>query len=138
MSRAIVADASVAAKWFLSEPGSDKAADLLEAGLLHAPTLLRVEIASAISRRHRVGALAEDDARTLLAEAQALLRWPAFRFVDDGLLLLRAGQISLALRHPLPDCLYIACAEYLGGDVLTVDPKFLERAMPHFPFVRPL
>lgn len=134
--RAIVVDASVAVKWFLNEAESERAAALLAAGALHAPALLRVEVAAAISRRQRIGALDEADARRLLIEAHAMLRWPAFRFVDDNMLLPRAAEIALQMRHPLQDCLYVACAEQIGGDVVTVDPKFVARIGPSFSLVK--
>lgn len=138
MSAGKIIDASVAAKWFLNEEGSDDAVRLLKAGSLRAPTLLRVEVAAAISRRHRLGKIDSLDARTLFTEADSILRWPTFWFVDDGALLPRAAEISLLLRHPLQDCLYVACAERFRAELVTVDPRFLERAGPRFPFVRPL
>ncbi len=139
MSSQIVLDASVAAKWFLTEAGADKATDILEGGAsVAAPALIAVEIAAAITRRHRVGELPEAQAELRLAEARDLFGSTAIVLVDDIALLPRASEIAIALKHPLQDCLYIACAEKLGVDLITADPKFLERAAPQFPFVRSL
>jgi predicted nucleic acid-binding protein len=61
-----VVDASVAAKWFVAEPDSEKALALLDQGeRFLAPSIIRVEVAGAISRRFREGRLVEAHARGL-------------------------------------------------------------------------
>jgi predicted nucleic acid-binding protein len=52
----IVVDASVAAKWYLPELGSDAALELMGGpSLLYAPDLIRLEVLAAITRRARKG-----------------------------------------------------------------------------------
>jgi predicted nucleic acid-binding protein len=136
MTRPVVVDASVAAKWFVVEHDSERAFDLLALEALFAPQLLAVEVAAAITRRFRMGAMEEGDARRKLQLARETLRRPVFQLLPDADLIERASEIALTIRHPVQDCLYIACAERSAADVLTVDPTLLKRAAPMFSFVQ--
>jgi predicted nucleic acid-binding protein len=138
MSRPVVVDASVAAKWFLVEHDSARAFDLLSRGALYAPQLISVEVSAAITRRVRIGQLEQDDARRLLTRVRSTIQRPVCCLVDDADLLERAGEIALLLSHPFQDCLYIACAEQVDAEVITVDPVLLKRASQAFPWVRAL
>jgi len=138
MSAAVV-DASVAAKWFLAEQDSTDALALLNSGRqLLGPHLLAIEVNAAITRRHRNGLLSDALAIEALADAAAVLDTASVRLERDALLLPRGAEIALAIRHPLQDCLYIACAERNGADLITADPKLIARASAQFPFVRAL
>lgn len=134
----VVVDASVAAKWFLEEANDAAAVAILRATVPMAPALLRVETAAAITRRFRMQGLSRSAAEARLADAQALYRSSGIVFIPDASLLSRASAIALDLAYPLQDCLYIACAERVRGDLVTVDPKLIARAQPHFPFVKAL
>jgi predicted nucleic acid-binding protein len=133
---ATVVDASVAAKWFLPEIDAERAIDLFETAPLHAPAIIQVEVASAITRRFRMGGITEAEAGQKCADARDVLKWPTFVVTSHSELLERASAIAIGLRHPLADCLYIADAERLGADLLTADPTFAKRAALQFPFVR--
>jgi predicted nucleic acid-binding protein len=125
----IVVDASVIVKWFIPEAGDIPAKALLAAGdELIAPELARVEVASALIRKGlRDEVAAADVASTLRA-------W--FRAVAEGQIFLlpnsddieAAATLALELRHPLPDCLYLAVAERLGVALVTADRAFARRA----------
>lgn len=70
---AVVVDSSVAIKWLVDEPHSDRAAERLRAwagaGLqLLAPDLIAAEVANALYKRVRRGDLTHDDAQALLAQ----------------------------------------------------------------------
>lgn len=135
----VVADASVAAKWFLTEPGSTTATLLLHGQEdLAGPDLLAVECAAAIVRRFRTGGLDQSQMQRLLGEAHAVFRMRSITLHDNLSLLPRAEEIALALQHPLQDCLYIACAQAVGGELITADSTLLACAAPRFPFVKPL
>jgi predicted nucleic acid-binding protein len=135
----IVVDASVAAKWFLTEPGSKDATALLKGSDdLIGPELLVVESAAAIVRRFRIGGLNEAQAQRLLAEAHAVFKMRSITLHANFALLPRAEEIAITLRHALQDCLYIACAEAIGGELITADAALIARSQPHFPFVKPL
>jgi predicted nucleic acid-binding protein len=135
----IIVDASVGAKWFLNEVDAPKALALLGSGSrLSAPSILRLEIASAIVRAFRTGRIARADAETLLASASAMLSSAAITLADADPLQRRAEAISLDLNHGLADCLYVALAEREGGELITADATLLARVRPHFSFVRAL
>ena len=135
----IVVDASVAVKWFLAESEADLALNVLSEGdPVAAPALLKVETAAAITRRHRMAGLTREQAQDRLARSAALFASASIVFVADDELLPRAAQIALDLCHPLQDCLYIACAERAGGELITVDQTLLQRSQSLFPFVRRL
>jgi predicted nucleic acid-binding protein len=133
----LVVDASVAAKWFLIEEGSAKAAVLL-GGEQQLLALLRIEVAAAISRQLRLGVIDQRHALRRFQDMMQVLAAPGIVLVDNEGLLARAMNIAVELRHPLQDCLYIACAEQVGAELLTTDAGLLRRATTLFPFVRPL
>jgi predicted nucleic acid-binding protein len=47
-----------------------------------------------------------------------------------------AAKLALELRHPLPDCLYLAVAERLGVALITADRAFARRAEGRTPLVQ--
>lgn len=133
----MVLDASVAAKWFLPEDGTEEALELLESGPeLLAPHLIRLEVAAAITRRVRMGELAAADAR------RRCERW--FRHLEQGVLTLlpeedllsEALDLALGLKHTLQDCLYLAAARRNNVPLLTADRTFRERAAAAYPLVQ--
>jgi predicted nucleic acid-binding protein len=135
----IVVDASVAAKWFLPEAGSDEATQLLSGtDKLIAPDLIRVEVAAAITRRVRLGELLEDEAMPICHA------W--LKALSDGVITLtpveddlaEAIKLALEIKHPLQDCLYLAVAIRLKAVLITSDPKFIERSSALYPLVRRL
>lgn len=129
----IVVDASVAVKWFLEEPGSEAAGQLLEGKEgLTAPQLIRLEVAGAFTRRARAGQLESSDAQRLWTRWFDEVARGVLSLVDDAVLLPAAVAHALALRHPLQDCLYLALAEELGAPLVTSDRRLAERAPEHF------
>jgi predicted nucleic acid-binding protein len=135
----IVVDASVAAKWFLAEEDSPLANALLRGrDKLAGPDLLRIEVHAAITRRFRNGEAPEADVRRgcqdwldLLGEGLITL-FPSAQ--DDA----AALDLAVQLKHPFQDCLYLALAQRLQAPLVTADPKFLGKAVPLYPQVRPL
>ncbi len=135
----IVVDASVAAKWFLPEPGEAAAQELLSSGQkLVAPALIRVEVAAAITRKVRLKEIQSQDA------ASAVQLW--LRALVDGVVTLvadesdieQAVKLALELRHSLQDCLYLALAVRLAVPLVTADEKFAGRAGAFYPGLRTL
>lgn len=124
-----VVDASVAAKWFLVESDSDKALSLLENGhQLLAPSIIRVEVFGAISRRFREGQLPEAEAREACAAWKAFLSSEYVRLISTAELLEQAVKLSFDCRHAVPDCLYLAAAARLGAQLVTSDDTLHKRA----------
>lgn len=133
----IVVDASIAAKWYLHEPGSEEAAALLtSASVLIAPALIRVEVTGAILRRYRERLLSLERAKEACELWDADLAAGAIRLVSNETLLGPARAIGFQIRHTIQDCLYIAAAVEAGRvRLVTADPTFHTRAAPTFPFV---
>ena len=116
----IVVDASVAAMWFLPEPGSDRAALLLipEYDLV-APDLILLEVGSAILkavRRKEVSpADGEEAVEELLPAAVRIL--PAAQHAGE------AFRIAQRLGGSLYDAVYVSLAKSLGAPVVTNDEQ---------------
>jgi predicted nucleic acid-binding protein len=118
MMAAAVVDASVAVKWVMEEPGSDRAR-LLSSVRLEAPDLLPIECANILWKKVQLGDLGEDGAAVRLA---LLLRAP-ITLADSRNLLEAALQLSLDLKHPVYDCLYLALAAERDVPLVTADRK---------------
>jgi len=117
----IIADASVAAKWFVQEDHREDAARLLDRPLpLAAPDFVLTELANIIWKKCIKGEITRDHA-ALSSQTAAL----AFQNIISATgLLSHALEIGLELHHPIYDCIYLACAADLGGFVVTADRRF--------------
>jgi predicted nucleic acid-binding protein len=128
----IVVDASVVAKWFLPETGTEKAMALLEGPHpLIAPTLVRLEVYSAITRRQRMAEIQKDEAVLLCEKWSERLRQGTITLVPDVEILDLAVAQALKLSHSLADCLYLAVAELRSIPLITADPNFQKKAVKH-------
>jgi predicted nucleic acid-binding protein len=133
----IVVDASIAAKWYLNEPGSTDAATLLSsAAELIAPALIRIEVTGAILRHYREKKLSLERAKEACDLWESDLSAGAVRMVPDASLIIAARALAFQIRHALQDCLYLAAAIEAGSArLVTADPKFHARAHPLFPSI---
>ena len=133
----IVIDASIAAKWYLHEPGSLEAAAFFTSDTtLLAPALIRIEVTGAILRRFREGLLSRERAVEACDMWDADLTAGAVQVVPDDELLAPARDIALRIKHAIQDCLYLAAAVEAGGArLVTADHTFHTRAAQAFPFV---
>lgn len=123
----MVIDASVAFKWIVDEPDSDKAHLLIGRSDLIAPVLIYSEVGNALVKRVNSGELAPTlSLREQLADLAELLVT-----VDERNVAPRAYEMAVALSHPIYDCMYLALAEALGEGLLTADRKFLTRLESH-------
>lgn len=124
-----VVDASVAVKWFLPEAGASDALDLLLSGeSLVAPTLIQSEVAAAVARKARSGEIDAPSATAAVNDWLLALRDGVVSLEPDRNDLPAAFRLSLRLRHPLQDCLYLALAERAGAPLVTADRTFAARA----------
>jgi predicted nucleic acid-binding protein len=117
----VVVDASVAAKWFIKESGRDQALRVLDMTVRHAPDLIITEIGNVAWKKALRGEVTSDQARFICASV------PRY-FVDlhrPEALVERAITIALQLRHPVYDCVYLACAERVGCSLITADQRLL-------------
>lgn len=124
-----VVDASVAVKWLIPEPGEMAAKELLATRReLVAPALIRLEVAAAVLRAYREARLSEADARDTLGRWQRILDAAFVRLIPDDALFSLAVEISVRVRHALPDCLYYAAAQSTRMTLVTSDRAMYGRA----------
>ena len=115
-----VVDASVAVKWFIEENLSEMAEQLLVSEtLLCAPDFIVTEVAGVAWKKAIRGDLSHEQALAIAAE----LRGGSVVLNASVDLVERALQIALSLNHPIYDCLYLACAEDVGGVLVTADHR---------------
>ncbi len=131
-----VLDASVALKWVLPEPDSDKASLLREdcRNGIHefiAPDTFSVEVAHALTRAERRGIINKGDAEALLADV--LMTAPQLHSYLS--LLRRAVVISSDARIGVYDCLYVALAEQEKCELITADDRLIKALQSAFPFI---
>ncbi len=125
MRNVVVVDASIAIKWVLEEPDSDRADALLAewvnmGKLILAPDLLAYEITNALYRKVRKGEITLERAKEAITEIS--LTEIEFDFSSD--LALSRQAIELANRFNLPatyDSHYIALAERESCELWTAD-----------------
>lgn len=117
-----VVDASVAIKWFVEEELRAEARDLTRRSEdLFAPDFILAEISNVLWKKTLRKEITERQARSVFAHSFD----PFSRLYPLDLLHGRALEIALELRHPVYDCLYLACAEEVeDGRVVTVDGRF--------------
>jgi len=121
----LVVDASVVIKWFIDEPLHENARQILTGGeVLHAPDLLVSEVGNIAWKKMMRGEMEEKHAQSIVSSLHDLpiTLHSSMELVD------RAMQIASAIKHPVYDCLYLACAETLASRLVTADEK-LKRAL---------
>jgi predicted nucleic acid-binding protein len=120
----VVVDASVAAQWVLDQEGSERAATLRAEDGLIAPSLIAVEVGSAIWKAVRRGAVKRADALIAAEIALAPFEW----LVPTEELRIRALVFAIELEHPIYDCFYIALAERERCALITADRRLVAAA----------
>lgn len=121
----LVIDASVAVKLIVEEAGTAQASALLDGGdALIAPDWLKIEVASALWQKVRDSQLLAIHAERGLRAIEGVFEQmvPAIDLADTAFLL------SLRLRHPVYDCLYLALGLASEATVVTADRKFFRAA----------
>ncbi len=134
----VVVDASIAIKWNLPEPDSDRAFALLaqwrsDGTSLVAPSWFPCELTNVLFRQVLGGKMDVLQARAFLDGTLVL-----FQLLDLPLTL--AGD-ALEIAHRLDqkasyDAQYLALAEYLDCELWTADERFWNAATTAFPRVR--
>jgi len=116
-----VVDASVAIKWFIPEIYAKEASYLQQSGYqLHAPAFFLLELGSVLCKKIRRQELNPKEGETILSE---LSHVPVQQHADQRLFQL-AYQFALQTHRSLYDCLYLALAETIDGQMVTADRKF--------------
>ncbi len=144
MNHAVVVDASLAVKWVLPEPDSDRADALwADASRAHRPVLSAPhfpgEVANAIYQRVRTTDT-EKHLDVPVAEA-ALTRFLAYGVELANPPGLVRQAFTFAQSHGLVgiyDALYVVLARLLNAELWTADERLLRQLADHAPWVRPL
>ena len=117
----LVVDASVAVKWIVREEGSDAAIFLRNGGHeIFAPRLMATEVGNALRRKAILGDLERSKAEQLAGVIPLML----VSWIMDEVLSAEAVKLALALNATVPDCLYLALAEFIGATLVTADIRF--------------
>jgi predicted nucleic acid-binding protein len=126
MSRLVV-DASVAAKWLVPEPLSDKALAILDgANDLIAPDLFLPEVGNILWKKVRAGDLTEPMAVERFRAVQGM----GIRLVATVSLALRALTLALKTGRTVYDTLYLALAESEDCPFVTADVRLVNALSP--------
>ena len=122
MTRYVV-DASVGIKWFLPEIHSEAASRLpLLNASLHVPAFFHLELGNVLSKKTRRNELTPEEGEAILKELQ---RVPLQKHSNERLMK-PAFTLAIQTRRSLYDCLYLALAEAIDGQVVTADRKLCE------------
>lgn len=116
-------DASAAVKLVAEEPDSALVRAMVGATVVVAPELVLAEVANALWRKARLGAITAEEARAAQTGVLGLFA----RLVP--LRALQAQALDLALRrdHPAYDCFYVALAAREAVPLLTADRRVAQR-----------
>ena len=121
----IVLDASAGVAIAANQPaGLMLEPSLVAAGIVCAPGLYRVEVASAAWKHVRAGLASQDTALALHARAVELVD----TFFDDTALVRAALLEAIRLNHPVYDMVYLALARRTGASLCTLDRRLTKIA----------
>lgn len=126
----MIVDASIAVKWFVPEVGREAALQLLlqDGHRLCAPALIQIEVAAALTRRYREDPTQAEDIKLHLRNWEKSLRRSIPRLHDLEPDFGAAVALSIQLKHPLQDCLYLALAQRLQLPLVTADKRQAQHA----------
>lgn len=125
--RHYVVDASVAAKWYLDEPGEDVAREVLRHAAsgslsLSAPDLLLVEVANVAWQRYRREQLTAEEA----AEIARMISQAPVAWVSGVRMVYEATLLATEYGCTVYDATYLALAVALDTRVITADRRLQE------------
>jgi predicted nucleic acid-binding protein len=124
-----VIDASVAIKWVVDERHTEEAVKLLDPSHpIHAPELLHIEIDNYCARQVKSGKLLENEANA----HRRLIRTAPLQIHSYAPNADSAFEISSLLRHSIYDCVYLALAVSIDGQMVTADRRFYDLASTAF------
>jgi predicted nucleic acid-binding protein len=121
----LVIDASVAVKWYLDEPLSGKAREILAGDdLLVAPELILAEVGNAAWLRVNKGDISLGQATEIVRELPGAF----VALVPTERLIVRAVEIAAELKHPVYDALYLAVADRWDAMLISDDGRLIAKA----------
>lgn len=129
---AIVIDSSIALQWVLPEPGAERAFRYVKADNVISADILLVETANVLAKKVRANTMQGLEA----FQALSMVKSAVTMLIRSEPLIPRALELSIALSHPVYDCVFLACAEQAGGQLATRDERLIkrvsERGLGHF------
>jgi len=130
-----IVDSSVAIKWYVPEPHSDRAVAILEGagkGIYHlwAPDLIYSEMGNVLWKKCLKGEIDAEDARKIIG---VIMKAFPVGIARSCTLLPSAFEIAYSCRRTLYDCLYIALAVAKKGIFITADERLIN-GLQHTPF----
>lgn len=134
--RHLVVDSSVAVKWFVVEPYSTEARQILDQYLqgsisFLAPDLINAEFGNIIWKKHVFQGLAASDAQSIVDDFPAL----PFTFVPTATLLEDAYKLAVKHQRTVYDSLYLALSLREDCQFVTADEKFVNAIASSFPSI---
>lgn len=118
-----VVDASVVVKWFVREDGHEAALGLLDdPQALAAPDVLVPAVGAVAWRETRAGNITRTQANLLTAAIPAYVA----NLVPAAGLIERAMELAFDMDQPVPDCLYLTCAEQMDGVLVTANDRLIK------------
>ncbi len=131
-----VLDSSVALKFVLPEPDSDRAIQLRDEfrhGILHliAPDIFTSEVANGLATAERQGRTAPGEAILFLHDV--IQNSPVIYAPNP--FLPRAIDLSIIYRHAVYDCIYLALAEAENCEMVSADDAFVRKMRSNFPYL---
>ena len=115
----LIVDASIAAKWFFKEEGSDRALRLRQEQDLIAPDFILFEVHHAMWKR-----LARRETEKIAVQrVQPTLRIAISHLARSETLAEAAGSMSLNHNLAIYDCLYLALAADTNSRLVTADQR---------------
>lgn len=115
-----VVDSSVGMKWFVPEVHSADAQRLQDpAHELHVPTFFDVEMGNILWKKLQRGELTRDETDDIRNQLPGL---PVTRHAAAPLMT-AAFDIAVQTQRTVYDCLYLALAVQLGGQMVTADQR---------------
>jgi len=117
-----VVDVSVVVKWMLPEPLTANAVRLqTPSHQLHAPSFMEIELANVLWKKVRQGLVSRIQAEAFLQQLPGL---PLSRH-PDAPLIATAFDIADRSGRTVYDCMYLALAVRLGGQMVTADERLV-------------
>ena len=115
----LIVDASIAVKWFIPEPQWEYAVRLQSRSDLFAPDFMQLECSNVLTKKVRRGEIDREAADQI----QQQLQWTPIQLYPWQELLGAATMVAHDTRRSLYDCLYVALAHQLDGQMVTADRK---------------
>jgi len=124
MSRCVV-DASIALKWFFDEGDQAGAEAVVASGAgLIAPALVLTEVANAMWKKKRMGAVSVGEALHICEQLPAFFE----RLFPVEPLLPAAIDLSFRLDHGIYDCIYLSLARAQECPLLSADARLARKS----------